>query len=636
MVEPKFINIKELIGEKKEYIVPIYQRNYAWKEAEISLLLHDLEEAYKRNPDQPKDYYIGSLIVFSRGENKFEVIDGQQRLTTLVILLTFLNNIGLENINIQENINLKFDHRNDSNEALIAINSDNPCEHSISLGYKLISKHINLDSNNLWRNNKFISFILKYIKILRTEVLPDTDLNHYFEIMNNRGKQLEKHEVLKARLMNKLRGNNKHETKQKRALFATIWEACSDMNVYALKRFQYSSESTKSLRTILFGTFCEKLPTTFDDLLKGYLSIQIEKDGKKSYLLKDILSGKYGKESKSDSEHTERGSSFSSIIDFPNFLLHVLRIYLKDTTIQLNDKYLLKQFEMLNTNEHIEEFIVCLLRIRLLFDRYIIKSKNDDDWVLLGLKRYKNGKYFYFKEVNSFGTAFDDNTDNTSDNLTEQQDILVKLLSMFHVSFRQRIYKTWLSDILTYLNEKNCRKYSVSADKYIKYLEWEANKAYKMRSEGNILLNGGTQIQNYVFNYLDYLLWRNNKTAEYKIGAKIILKASEFSFSNSRTSVEHYFAQNRMNKDEHISEELLDQFGNLCLISHHQNSALSDKSTGEKRAKYESKDLACQSIKQAIMLEQKNWNDKNIKKHYNDMINILTKETKRILRRNKK
>ena len=48
---------------------------------------------------------------------------------------------------------------------------------------------------------EFSNYLLNNTLLLKVEVPPDTDLNHYFEIMNVRGEQLEKHEVLKSRLM---------------------------------------------------------------------------------------------------------------------------------------------------------------------------------------------------------------------------------------------------------------------------------------------------------------------------------------------------------------------------------------------------------------------------------------------------
>ena len=65
---------------KERYVIPLYQRAYAWTDVEIEQLIDDILE------HTGEHYYIGSLIVYKRG-HEFEVIDGQQRLTTLLLLM---------------------------------------------------------------------------------------------------------------------------------------------------------------------------------------------------------------------------------------------------------------------------------------------------------------------------------------------------------------------------------------------------------------------------------------------------------------------------------------------------------------------------------------------------------------------
>lgn len=71
------------------YEVPIYQRNYAWEEDQIRTLVQDVYDAFSANP-QKTVYYIGTLVTFDKGDKVYEVIDGQQRLTTIYLLLKVL------------------------------------------------------------------------------------------------------------------------------------------------------------------------------------------------------------------------------------------------------------------------------------------------------------------------------------------------------------------------------------------------------------------------------------------------------------------------------------------------------------------------------------------------------------------
>ena len=64
-----------------EYVIPLYQRAFAWGDKQLLQLIEDISDVA-----EDTKYYIGSLIV-SKQSGKFEVVDGQQRLTSLYLLL---------------------------------------------------------------------------------------------------------------------------------------------------------------------------------------------------------------------------------------------------------------------------------------------------------------------------------------------------------------------------------------------------------------------------------------------------------------------------------------------------------------------------------------------------------------------
>ena len=86
-------NIRLLLADKKaDFLIPDYQRPYAWSEEECQTLWEDIfdfaipeEDATKFNSED--EYYLGPIVTFKNDNNKLEVIDGQQRLTTLMLLL---------------------------------------------------------------------------------------------------------------------------------------------------------------------------------------------------------------------------------------------------------------------------------------------------------------------------------------------------------------------------------------------------------------------------------------------------------------------------------------------------------------------------------------------------------------------
>ena len=74
------------------YIVPDYQREYVWTDKEINLLIDDINEQIETS--NPREYFIGTVLVSpTEKPNHYEVIDGQQRLTTFFLLLCALKNL---------------------------------------------------------------------------------------------------------------------------------------------------------------------------------------------------------------------------------------------------------------------------------------------------------------------------------------------------------------------------------------------------------------------------------------------------------------------------------------------------------------------------------------------------------------
>lgn len=74
------------------YIVPDYQREYVWKEKEVQRLLEDIDE--QLDASNNREYFIGMVLVApSQQKNHYEVIDGQQRLTTFFLMLCALKHL---------------------------------------------------------------------------------------------------------------------------------------------------------------------------------------------------------------------------------------------------------------------------------------------------------------------------------------------------------------------------------------------------------------------------------------------------------------------------------------------------------------------------------------------------------------
>ena len=122
-------------GDKATYEVPIYQRNFSWEKDEIFTLIQDVYDAY--SPPRKHTYYIGTLVSFHKGDQVYEVIDGQQRLTTIKLVLSALE-ISCQN-------KLTYRARNKSNETIKNIPRFEVDEkdHAIVKGFEYAKSAIN-------------------------------------------------------------------------------------------------------------------------------------------------------------------------------------------------------------------------------------------------------------------------------------------------------------------------------------------------------------------------------------------------------------------------------------------------------------------------------------------------------------
>ena len=627
----KTLTISDLFDDenKCKYIIPIYQRNYAWGDDEISSLLQDIKNACEKNKEQDKNYYIGSLVVCRRENGDFEVIDGQQRLTTLTLIMHHLGKLGFKNV--------FFEHRDESEKALSNLNSEKLPSNFLQ-ALEIINKGI-----YVWGDNKtnITRYLLEKVEIIRTEVPEGTDLNHYFEVMNTRGEQLEKHEVLKARLMDMLPENEQ-------SLFAKIWDACSDMSRYAVMGFD------PTIREVIFSDKWSDKPKCFIKIIQDIeeYNKEIEKKNKEEnnklsiinmqgnvdgIKILDLINGSKNSGFNKNDFADKYDGSFTPVIDFPNFLMHVLRVYLEMTdkcgdftkTVPLDEKDLLNSFEeKIKDDESVRNFTYVLLICRYLFDCYVIKSNairtGEENWSLWAVR--PNGSSYYYK--NTFGNNTESKNDEKLDN-SDDTKIVVMLLSMFHVSNPSRIYKNWLYAVLRWLFKN---KDNITFDSYVDFLKELCDKFYfgnncqgeditdiilgkEIDFSSNEEWNGGVLVPNFVFNRLDYQLWEKYKNTY-----------PQFRFT-FRSSVEHHYPQHPSEEHglEKLDKKTLDNFGNLYLLSQSKNSRLSNLPPEAKLTYYPNGDY--DSLKQALMMEKtkelNNWKNEEILKHGKEMLKIL-------------
>ncbi len=93
MDNSQWLSVKDIVSKYKKFNVPSLQRTYRWGEKEITLLLNDLYEFYNTNEDSTNDFYPLQPLILKKSnkdDDTWNVLDGQQRLTTIKLIASFL------------------------------------------------------------------------------------------------------------------------------------------------------------------------------------------------------------------------------------------------------------------------------------------------------------------------------------------------------------------------------------------------------------------------------------------------------------------------------------------------------------------------------------------------------------------
>jgi len=639
---------------KHPFLIPIYQRLYTWEAEHVERLLHDLFEAYKTS----EEYFIGAVVTsieHSNGTCSFELIDGQQRLTTLWLIASVLVKIdALSNINdwrqflvLNDKPRLNFSGRDSDIKALssfvtgLTTEKHDIDEHGVDdhswlkneamvNARETISTFFNCDEfNTEGKLQGFSNYLWSDASFVITQLHPNADKERFFDTMNSRGVQLEKHEILKAFMLNGLVG------KQLEA-YGKAWDLCADIDGYIAGKFQ--SDFNYGLSPINES----QVVSVLYDRLQGIADNVVVCDRKYEPTLEDILKPNFLK-IKVETNSSLKPMRYKSPVSFPVFLLHVLRIYVENKisnnnttelskTISLDDKKLIDTFELLSkTNCHLRmEFIECLLECRLLLDNFVIKGQLEEshehaNWQITS--RLADTKVT--SRIKFTGPTWES---------------ISMLQSMMHFSPMNGVQRaSWLTQTLIDLRVSITSNQSPK-DEPEKFL---ANLKKQDTEYGSTLLKGvslegvllyannnnlGTNVHRYWFYKLEYCLWElwfNGHLLTKDLCLKpAILNRNVVYRMRAVNSVEHVSPQSKNNGT--ISSELLDNFGNLGLISVSENSSYSDKDPVEKKASFSvsySKGLI-QSLKMAhifgeISDDVISWSDNAMNKHGKLMVKIL-------------
>lgn len=586
----KMIPVSKIFSDV-HYEVPIYQRNYAWGSDQIEQLIEDIRST-------KNDYFLGNLIVNQKENNVYEVIDGQQRLTTLFLLERYL---GIAFANDA----LRFEARDKANRTLATLPNTNQLtdelqSSEIKEGYKIIDDYF--EKTGLKAEKEKIIKRLEKVNLIRVRVPAKIDLNHYFEIMNTRGEQLELHEIAKANILAKI------SSPEAKKIASDIWEYCSNMDSYI--QMNYPKDKRDQIFSKDWSSLSEQI-VDFDSLIGCY---QNETVNEEIFTLEEILSGKGLPKNQSVSNDNTENERFESIISFPNFLLQVNEAISKsnaDDDSSLDDKNFLTNL-LNNWADELsaKHFLFMMLKARVLFDKFVLKREYARDykeigkWSLQKLEKYRDANGDKPKYIGTFG--------GDEDNRNRQ---IRTLQSALRITYTSPKTMHWISLVLSsYFNDEN-------AD----VLEILENYAQSKVDATGYKDASGFGFERIVFTYLDYLIYRDGYLYN---GQEIIRPLSSDWQFQFRSSIEHFYPQHPTELSPWADADL-NCFGNLALITVSGNSTFNNATPVGKAST--NPGIIAQSLKLKIMAEmmrQNNniWDQKLAHIHQNEMFNILVSQ----------
>ncbi|EAJ3382598.1 DUF262 domain-containing protein [Campylobacter coli] len=680
------------IDDKEQSIffeIPPYQRLYEWNKEQIQTLLNDIKTKFEENKNE--EYFIGNVVVSKKNNKnnqqdvKYLLIDGQQRLTTL-FLIGFYLSYKIKNPNNDSNwkefimqgdkLRISMPIREKEEKALKEFakfcdeaNKDNKSENNLFLQKikkfpqgicqnipQALETIVNWFEENIKEENikKFSNFIYNNVKFVFVELAQNTDLNRFFIRMNNRGKQLEKHEILKARLL-------KNISDEERILYAHIWDICSQMDNYIFRK-------TSNRKISKLNESNENTIDTIDT----------------------IINRSFDKPNQDE----EKQEKFKSIVDFPTFLLHVYKICNKqDITI---DKNKLLEIIKIEDSGKAKAFIENLLKYRILFDYFIVKGKDDkensykirrldkegekldkdfDDlamvqnYLRVARSGMSNNHHHwltpFLKFINNDKLKISYERDNNEDKPEELQikigdyNITTNFQNFLNTLNPEELIE-FLENLDTALAKEQASTEEIKKDLLdisndimdqlkIENDQIDAESIFFIEDENGIsVLDRGTATPHYWFYRLEYYLWKYSKIKYYLDGKnlkEIKLKDKNFIditnnfYFRNLNSIEHVQAQSKANEKD-WDDENIDNFGNLALISSSFNSSLSNQDTQDKYLdlqKYINKDNNVISLKLWLIYalsekNQLNWTFDKAQEHRRQMLEILKKSFNNVQR----
>ncbi|ACY51397.1 protein of unknown function [Vibrio antiquarius] len=652
-VKTELLTLEKIYTENYQFSIPSYQRPYVWSDDDVLLLFRDIKEACRL---KEPNYFIGTILssrIEQDGERIYELIDGQQRTTTLMLMTIAFKYAGIKSdlaglavyhsSEGEDKPRLQFAIRDQVQQLLGGLaglkNYQTPSKESITdnaylkqmgVALDVLTKEVKkLNSDDEVSAEDLGDYLYRQVQWVNNIVPTEMDLNRLFATMNTAGIQLEQADILKAKLFKQI-----HTDK---AQYDAMWVACEHLENY------FERNVRKVFPNADWYSIEPEHLASFDP--ERFCSAHEDKDNKESSGFSIAQLAKQLKQ-ESTPENTEQ-DKFETydldvetvycrpIIKFPQLLIHAYRVYLalnggQDIEPRLHSDRLLEIFEpLINGDEQsVKLFIETLWQVRYQFDRLVVKWVERDDAtdVQLALTRQylseSKGKRYINREPKNIGE-------------------LVLLQSVRNFT-GERSAQYWLTPFITGLIRSNVMQ-DTEALELLESIDNKMSLSIDTQKEASFALASGlqpncqswqsqstyfeqslgTSFEHYWFQKLEYLIWKQMKSSESSLSAEELNKFKKYRIT-SKNSVEHVHPQNDEYKSE-LAYETLNSFGNLVLLSPGENSSYSNQDVDKKRIDFDRKSHfdALKLRKIFNVKGQGTWGKQQIEQHLDEMMAVF-------------
>ena len=277
--------LRFLDGHDKQFTIPIYQRNYDWRKEHCEALLADILRVMNHN----KDYFIGSLVVLYDDKGEHLIIDGQQRITTISLLLLAIANFIQNNPDIKQNLKLSSEQIIETyllnkyadekkRIRLKPINKDNDAFLKLfdnDEAYFIQSSNVTINYNYFYSTIKTriatglnldeLFTAMNLLKIVKVELnYREDNPQEIFESLNSTGKQLEDSDLVRNFIL--MRQSPREQERLYQVYWAKIEQNTNEQTSDFIRHYLTYKLGTVPNQNMVYKTFKEYVAGKFSDL----------------------------------------------------------------------------------------------------------------------------------------------------------------------------------------------------------------------------------------------------------------------------------------------------------------------------------------------------------------------------------